>query len=1017
MDTGGLTLAHVRDTTYRIEGLAALTGDDGAYRLSIAEGCVRDLGGNLSTGSQTVEWTRAAAAPAVLAILDAPSGAVTATPGSVYVKFSQPIAAATFEWSDLALTRSGGANLIGAGDVAIAPAAADLYRVSGLDLLAAGDGSYVLTVNAAGVRNAAGTAGVGQGRAAWTIDATGPAVGRFEGLPGGPTNRALDVVDVVFSEPIDAGTFDRADLVLSRQGGPNLIAPGVTVTRLAAAACRIAGLGALTGTDGLYELRINLAGIRDSLGNKGTGEAAAFWTADMTPPPAPIALAVAPDSGFSNTDWRTNTAAVALTGELAEPGLSVVLFDETLGWKMGAAQVAGTAFALAVTFPTAGVHNIRLTLTDAAGNATLAVMSLFVDVAQPTVTRIEPLAPVTQRPTASIDVVFSEPIDPASFDLADLVLTRNGSGVPIAAAGAGAATAGIRTAAGPTITPLSATVFRVGGLEGVTAQLGRYELTVDMAGVCDLAGNAGFGTLGASWDVVPDTDPPTVERVIVQNGQVQRSTVNTLRAVFSEPMALGDLVADGRIAAAVTLKNLGLNADRDPDAACVLSAGQFAYDAAANALAWSLDGFAGTPASLEDGYYEWRILAARASDLAGLALDGDADGTPGGDFVYHFGVCRGDVTGDGAVGADDLERVTRLLGWSAGEPQWDPEADLNHDGRISTRDRLVCYQAMGRAVVPPDTVRPTVVAASIQNGLTERGYVDTLTITFSEAVNVPALIADGRIASAVTLTNLGADADRDPDQAVALSAGQFAYDEATHTLAWSLDAFAGGRASLADGYYELRLDPALLADLVGNPLAPAGATVIVPDLQAVRFVRAAGADIRVNAYSVPALMDWNGDGLPDLIVGEQTAAGGKIRLYLNEGAPGAPAFSAFAYVRAGGGDLAVPSAGCLGVFPRAFDWNEDGLADLVLGLADGRITVYLNSGAAGNPAFGAGQFIQVGQPAAKVDLDVGDRAALDLADWDADGRWDLIAGALDGQVRAYLNEGAAGAPEFRTAAF
>lgn len=51
-------------------------------------------------------------------------------------------------------------------------------------------------------------------------------------------------------------------------------------------------------------------------------------------------------------------------------------------------------------------------------------------------------------------------------------------------------------------------------------------------------------------------------------------------------------------------------------------------------------------------------------------------------------------------------------------------------------------------------------------------------------------------------------------------------------------------------------------------------------------------------HLVPAVMDWNGDGKKDLIVGQFNQGG--IRLYLNEGTDAAPKFGAFTYLEAGG---------------------------------------------------------------------------------------------------------------------
>jgi len=180
------------------------------------------------------------------------------------------------------------------------------------------------------------------------------------------------------------------------------------------------------------------------------------------------------------------------------------------------------------------------------------------------------------------------------------------------------------------------------------------------------------------------------------------------------------------------------------------------------------------------------------------------------------------------------------------------------------------------------------------------------------------------------------------------------------------------------------------------------------------LVQAAGADVQAMEYSVPVLVDWNNDGLDDLLVGEKVGDYGRIRLYLNERTDSEPEFNTVSLIQAGGADLMVPATGCLGVFPRVVDWNVDGRKDLLLGLANGKVQVLLNLNTDALPMFDAGVYVQAGAVGEKVDIDVGARATADVVDWNADGRPDLVVGALDGRVRVYLNEGTPPLPDLRS---
>jgi WD40 repeat protein len=182
-----------------------------------------------------------------------------------------------------------------------------------------------------------------------------------------------------------------------------------------------------------------------------------------------------------------------------------------------------------------------------------------------------------------------------------------------------------------------------------------------------------------------------------------------------------------------------------------------------------------------------------------------------------------------------------------------------------------------------------------------------------------------------------------------------------------------------------------------------------------QIVQAGGADIAVLGYSVPSFVDWNNDGRSDLVVGEGSGTyTGKVRVYLNTGTASSPSFQTYSYAKSNSVDLAVTGSGCMGLFPRAVQWDGDGRKDLLVGQADGRVKIYLNTGTDAAPTFDAGTFLQVGQPGAKTTLDVGDRATCSMLDWNNDGRRDLVGGSLDGYIRIFLNEGTDTAPDFRT---
>jgi len=105
-----------------------------------------------------------------------------------------------------------------------------------------------------------------------------------------------------------------------------------------------------------------------------------------------------------------------------------------------------------------------------------------------------------------------------------------------------------------------------------------------------------------------------------------------------------------------------------------------------------------------------------------------------------------------------------------------------------------------------------------------------------------------------------------------------------------------------------------------------------------------GVDLGVSGI-VPFVADWNNDGRKDLVVGQ---ADGTIKLYLNSGLEEAPAF-------AGGVDLLAVPAG-LDAAPAVVDYNGDGAKDLLVGNDAGQVLLFVNQGDDAAPVFADNDF-------------------------------------------------------------
>lgn len=90
-----------------------------------------------------------------------------------------------------------------------------------------------------------------------------------------------------------------------------------------------------------------------------------------------------------------------------------------------------------------------------------------------------------------------------------------------------------------------------------------------------------------------------------------------------------------------------------------------------------------------------------------------------------------------------------------------------------------------------------------------------------------------------------------------------------------------------------------------------------------------------------------------------------------------------------------------GAVPFVADWNNDGRNDLIVGQADGSVKLFINNSNRKIPVFGKGVDIQ----AAGSALSVGSNAAASVVDYNGDGAKDLLLGNGAGQVSVCLNQG------------
>jgi hypothetical protein len=156
-----------------------------------------------------------------------------------------------------------------------------------------------------------------------------------------------------------------------------------------------------------------------------------------------------------------------------------------------------------------------------------------------------------------------------------------------------------------------------------------------------------------------------------------------------------------------------------------------------------------------------------------------------------------------------------------------------------------------------------------------------------------------------------------------------------------------------------------------------------PVFRGFEYVKLSGVNFDAGSYSVPFIVDWNNDGKKDLIVGDSV---GKVALLINEGTNAAPVFNTKVFIKNGPSDLDAGTT----VSPAAVDLNRDGKKDLIVGESNGHILYYENLNTDADPQFNGSEQLREG-PFGKI-IDVEYYARVNVCDWNNDGVMDIICG-------------------------
>ncbi|HEX4590785.1 MAG TPA: dockerin type I domain-containing protein, partial [Gemmataceae bacterium] len=257
----------------------------------------------------------------------------------------------------------------------------------------------------------------------------------------------------------------------------------------------------------------------------------------------------------------------------------------------------------------------------------------------------------------------------------------------------------------------------------------------------------------------------TVAAIHVNDGSAQRSEVRSITVDFSSKVYFSGGFPNA--AAAFQLRRI-------LDGTLVDLTATVASDATSVTLTFSgpgtdrASGLNGGAPSLEDGRYTLTVFASNVIGPDFLPLDGDGDGTPGGDFVskpdepgggpgqWRLYRLFGDANGDGVIDLTDLAQFRTSYNTAAGNPAYVSYLDADVSGAIDTIDLAQFrsrYNVNVYTVLPPETFYVNPATGNDSND----GH--TPLTAWKSWDKLVAAVADGTITGGAWVTNDGNPAD------------------------------------------------------------------------------------------------------------------------------------------------------------------------------------------------------------------------------------------------------------------
>ena len=485
-DTGGAGIASVQVFNgATLLGTATVVGGNWSLDTTLAAGTynnlkvtVTDLAGNANTTTNAQTLIVDATPPSAVATVTALS-ADTGTAGDFITNVASQTVSGTFTGAlgageKIQVSANGGTTWV---DATVGPGSS--WSASGVTLSAGTGTLLVQSIDTAG--NA--TAGTGHG---YTLQTSGPsAIATVTALSADTGASGSDFITNVASQTV-SGTFTGAlgageKIQVSADGGTTW----VDATVGPGSSWSASGVTLSAGAGTLSVRSIDAANNTTA----GTGHS---YTLDATPPSETFpTVTLTSDTGASNADFITSSGGVHFAGTVADTGgagiASVQVFNGAT--LLGTATVVGGNWSLDTTLAAGTYNNLKVTVTDLAGNAntTTNAQTLIVDATPPSETF--PTVTLTSDTGASnADFITSN----GGVHFAGTVADTGGAGI-----------ASVQVFNGAT---LLGTATVVGGNWSLDTTLAAGTYNNLKVTVTDLAGNA--NTTTNAQTLIVDATPP-----------------------------------------------------------------------------------------------------------------------------------------------------------------------------------------------------------------------------------------------------------------------------------------------------------------------------------------------------------------------------------------------------------------------------------------------------------------------------------------------------------------------------